>query len=97
MSADKQSKSACEDHVGWTSPAVASVGKKGERGRRDDQLDKPNGIAIGREGQIYIADHAFKYSMLISHIREHAPFPTTIKVQLFVPKRLPSIVLVMPM
>jgi DNA-binding beta-propeller fold protein YncE len=35
---------------------LASVGKRGERGRRDDQLDKPNGIAIGREGQIYVAD-----------------------------------------
>ena len=35
---------------------LASVGKRGERGRRDDQLDKPNGTAIGREGQIYVAD-----------------------------------------
>jgi hypothetical protein len=29
---------------------LASVGKREERGRRDDQLDKPNSIAIGREG-----------------------------------------------
>ena len=35
---------------------LASVGKRGERGRKDDELDKPNGIAIGREGQIYVAD-----------------------------------------
>ena len=37
---------------------LASIGKRGERGRRDNELDKPNGVAIGREGQIYVADQA---------------------------------------
>ena len=35
---------------------LASVGKRGERGRRDNELDKPNGIAVGRDGQVYVAD-----------------------------------------
>ena len=41
---------------------LASIGKRGERGRKDDQLDKPNGIAVGREGQIYVADQLSKSS-----------------------------------
>ena len=35
---------------------LASIGKRGERGKRDSELDKPNGIAVGKEGQIYVAD-----------------------------------------
>ena len=35
---------------------LASIGKRGEQGRKDNELDKPNGIAVGKEGQIYVAD-----------------------------------------
>ena len=35
---------------------LASVGKRGEWRRRDNELDKPNGVALGRQGQIYVTD-----------------------------------------
>ena len=45
------------------------------QGRRDNKLDKPNGVAVGREGQIYIADReivAFKFNIqCLPHILVH--------------------------
>ena len=35
---------------------IASVGKRGRRGREDDELDTPDGIAVSRDGLIYVAD-----------------------------------------
>ena len=35
---------------------IASIGKKRKRGRSNNDLDKPNSIAVGKDGQIYVAD-----------------------------------------
>ena len=35
---------------------IASVGKKGRRGKGESELDSPNGIALGRDGRVYVAD-----------------------------------------
>ena len=59
MSADKHSKSAGQDHAGW-----ASMGRREER-RKDDRLDKPNGIAIG-SGQIYVADQGNHHVQILN-------------------------------
>ena len=43
------------------------------QGRRDNELDKPNGVAVGREGQIYIADReivAFKFNIQYLHVHQ---------------------------
>ena len=35
---------------------IASVGKKGRRGKDQHELDSPNGIALGKDGKVYIVD-----------------------------------------